>query len=33
VGGGETPDDFVFTLKGPRYATNRSNLAEAGPSI
>ena len=29
----ETPDDFVFTLKGPRYATNRGNLAEAGPSI
>ena len=29
----ETPDDFVFSLKGPRYATNRSNLAEAGPSI
>jgi uncharacterized protein YecE (DUF72 family) len=29
----ETPDDFMFSLKGPRYATNRSNLAEAGPSI
>src|SRR5688500_4716623 len=29
----ETPDDFVFSLKGPRYATNRSQLAEAGPSI
>ena len=30
---GETPDGFIFALKGPRYATNRSNLAEAGPSI
>lgn len=29
----ETPDDFVFTLKGPRYATNRRVLAEAGDSI
>ncbi|GGF42404.1 hypothetical protein GCM10011611_56050 [Aliidongia dinghuensis] len=29
----ETPDDFVFTLKGPRFATNRRVLAEAGPSI
>ena len=29
----ETPDDFVFTLKGPRYATNRRVLAEAGESI
>jgi uncharacterized protein YecE (DUF72 family) len=29
----ETPDDFVFTLKGPRYATNRRVLAEATPSI
>ena len=29
----ETPDDFVFSLKGPRYATNRSQLAEAGSSI
>jgi uncharacterized protein YecE (DUF72 family) len=29
----ETPDDFVFSLKGPRYATNRSRLAEAGESI
>jgi uncharacterized protein YecE (DUF72 family) len=29
----ETPVDFVFSLKGPRYATNRSRLAEAGPSI
>ena len=26
----ETPDDFVFTLKGPRFATNRRVLAEAG---
>jgi len=29
----ETPDDFVFSLKGPRFATHRSVLAEAGPSI
>src|SRR5262245_63946455 len=30
---GETPDDFVFSLKGPRYATHRRVLAEAGESI
>ncbi|NLP60556.1 DUF72 domain-containing protein [Paraburkholderia sacchari] len=29
----ETPDDFVFSLKGPRFAMNRRVLAEAGPSI
>jgi uncharacterized protein YecE (DUF72 family) len=29
----ETPDDFVFSLKGPRYATHRRVLAEAGSSI
>ena len=29
----ETPEDFVFSLKGPRYATNRSQLKEAGSSI
>ncbi|MBS0234468.1 MAG: DUF72 domain-containing protein [Proteobacteria bacterium] len=29
----ETPDDFIFALKGPRYATNRRVLAEAGESI
>jgi uncharacterized protein YecE (DUF72 family) len=29
----ETPEDFVFTLKGPRFATNRRVLAEAGSSI
>jgi len=29
----EAPDGFVFSLKGPRYATNRSRLAEAGESI
>ena len=28
-----TPDDFVFAVKGPRFATNRRILAEAGPSI
>jgi uncharacterized protein YecE (DUF72 family) len=30
---GETPDDFVFSVKGPRYATHRKVLAEAGESI
>ncbi|HEX2725435.1 MAG TPA: DUF72 domain-containing protein [Beijerinckiaceae bacterium] len=30
---GETPDGFVFALKGSRYVTNRAQLAEAGPSI
>ena len=29
----ETPDDFIFALKGPRFATNRRVLAEAGDSI
>lgn len=29
----ETPDDFVFAVKAPRYATNRRVLAEAGPTI
>jgi uncharacterized protein YecE (DUF72 family) len=29
----ETPDDFVFALKAPRYATHRRVLAEAGESI
>ena len=29
----ETPDDFVFSLKGPRFITNRRVLAEAGPSM
>src|SRR5690349_16918126 len=29
----ETPKDFVFTLKGPRFATNRRVLAESGDSI
>ena len=29
----ETPDDFVFALKAPRFATNRKVLAEAGESI
>ena len=29
----ETPDDFVFAVKGPRFASNRSDLATAGPSI
>jgi uncharacterized protein YecE (DUF72 family) len=29
----ETPDDFVFSLKGPRFTTHRRVLAEAGESI
>jgi uncharacterized protein YecE (DUF72 family) len=29
----ETPEDFVFALKGPRFATNRRVLAEAGGSV
>lgn len=29
----ETPDDFLFAVKGPRFATNRRELAGAGESI
>ena len=29
----ETPDDFVFALKAPRYATHRRVLSEAAPTI
>jgi uncharacterized protein YecE (DUF72 family) len=29
----ETPDDFLFALKGPRFTTTRRVLAEAGASI
>ncbi|MDP9043408.1 MAG: DUF72 domain-containing protein [Pseudomonadota bacterium] len=29
----ETPDDFVFSLKASRFATNRRVLAEAGESM
>ncbi|MEJ8857213.1 DUF72 domain-containing protein [Variovorax robiniae] len=29
----ETPDDFMFSLKASRFATNRRVLAEAGDSI
>jgi len=29
----ETPEGFVFSVKGPRYATNRAVLAEAGDAI
>jgi uncharacterized protein YecE (DUF72 family) len=29
----ETPDEFVFSLKAPRFAVNRTVLAEAGNSI
>jgi uncharacterized protein YecE (DUF72 family) len=27
----ETPADFVFSIKGPRFATHRADLAGAGP--
>jgi uncharacterized protein YecE (DUF72 family) len=30
---GEVPAGFVFSVKGPRFATNRRVLAEAGDSI
>ena len=29
----EVPDGFVFSLKGPRFTTNRRVLAEAGDSV
>jgi uncharacterized protein YecE (DUF72 family) len=29
----ETPENFIFAVKGPRFATNRRVLAEAGDSI
>jgi uncharacterized protein YecE (DUF72 family) len=29
----ETPDDFVFSVKGPRFVTHRRDLATAGPSL
>jgi uncharacterized protein YecE (DUF72 family) len=29
----ETPDDFVFSLKAPRFATNRKRLGEAADSV
>jgi len=29
----ETPDEFVFSVKGPRFTTHRKVLAEAGESI
>jgi uncharacterized protein YecE (DUF72 family) len=29
----DTPDDFVFSLKAPRFVTNRNLLATAGSSI
>jgi uncharacterized protein YecE (DUF72 family) len=29
----ETPDHFVFSVKGPRFTTHRKVLAEAGESI
>jgi uncharacterized protein YecE (DUF72 family) len=29
----ETPDGFVFSVKAPRFVTNRNRLAEAAPSV
>jgi uncharacterized protein YecE (DUF72 family) len=29
----ETPDDFIFAVKGPRFTTNRRVLSEAAESI
>jgi uncharacterized protein YecE (DUF72 family) len=29
----ETPDDFTFSLKGPRFLTHRNELASAAPYI
>lgn len=29
----ETPDGFVFSIKGSRFCTNRKVLASAGPSV
>jgi uncharacterized protein YecE (DUF72 family) len=29
----ETPEDFVFSVKGPRFATHRRALGEAGPTV
>jgi uncharacterized protein YecE (DUF72 family) len=29
----EVPEDFVFAVKGPRYATTRPSLADAGPAV
>lgn len=29
----QTPEHFVFAVKGSRYVTNRRRLADAGPSI
>jgi uncharacterized protein YecE (DUF72 family) len=31
--GSETPDGFVFSLKAPRFTTDRKTLSDAGPSI
>src|ERR1044071_3449909 len=30
---GETPEGFIFSVKGPRFAVNRRVLGEAGDSI
>jgi uncharacterized protein YecE (DUF72 family) len=29
----DTPENFVFSVKGPRFATHRKELGTAGPSI
>jgi uncharacterized protein YecE (DUF72 family) len=29
----ETPEDFIFSIKGPRFATHRLDLADAGSTL
>jgi uncharacterized protein YecE (DUF72 family) len=29
----ETPDDFIFAVKGPRFATNRKDLSQSATSV
>lgn len=29
----ETPDDFIFAVKGPRFATNRKDLSQSASSV
>ena len=33
LGRAETPDGFVFSLKGPRFVTHRNELASAGDAL
>ncbi|HYU11612.1 MAG TPA: DUF72 domain-containing protein, partial [Stellaceae bacterium] len=30
---GDTPEDFIFSLKGPRFVTHRTELASAGGGL